>query len=217
MKQPVRILIADDHELIRKGFSVLLKKQTDLSIVGEAANGEELVELQKHHKAEIVITDIQMPGMGGIEATRQILAQFPETGIIALTMFNEDSLIIDMLEAGARGYILKNTTREELIEAIEIVHEGGSYFCNETSKKLTNLIASSRISFLKNNQPQLNSKEIEIVKLICKEYSSKQIAAQLGHTTRTVENYREKIQEKIGAKNMVGIAVYAMKNNIYKP
>ena len=217
MNKTVRILIADDHELIRKGFAVLLKKQAGITIVGEAADGEELVALQNQLKAEIVITDIQMPVMNGIEATRQILAQYPETGIIALTMFNEDSMIIDMLEAGARGYLLKNTNREELAEAIHNVHQGGSYYCNDTSKKLTSLIAASKISYLKNDQPTLNSREIEIVKLICKEYSSKQIAAQLGYTTRTVENYREKILEKIGSKNMVGIAVYAIKNNIYKP
>ena len=218
MSASVRILIADDHEIFRKGFHILLRHQSEVKIIGEAENGIELIAQAKKLKPDVIITDIQMPLMDGIEAVKQINQFQPEIGIIALTMFNDDNLIVDMLEAGAKGYILKNTNRQELLEAVLTVYKGGSYFCNATSKKVTRLLAFSKYTNPSiKNQPNLNSKELDIIRLICQEHSSKQIAAILGYTTRTVENYREKIQEKIGAKNAVGVAVFAIKHKLYEP
>ena len=123
-----------------------------------------------------------------------------------------------MLEAGARGYILKNTNREELAQAVQAVFEGGTYLCNATSEKMTQMIATSQFNPVKKlDRIVLLQSEKDIIRLICKEYSSKQIASELGYTTRTVENYREKLMEKIGAKNAVGLAVFAIKNKIYTP
>jgi DNA-binding NarL/FixJ family response regulator len=217
MTTPITILIADDHLMIREGFRVLLKKQQRVKIIGEAENGEQLIRLALELQPDVVLTDIQMPVRDGISATREVRKILPYCGIIALTMFNEDHYIIDMLEAGARGYLLKNTTKEELLEAIDAVYKGDTYFCNATSKKLTALIAASKYQHANASKPQLTPIEIEIMRLICQEFSSKQIAAKLGYTQRTVENYREKIQEKIGARNMAGIAVYAIKNQYYTP
>jgi DNA-binding NarL/FixJ family response regulator len=218
MGTPIRLIIADDHEIFRKGFHVLLRKNRELKIIGEAEQGRELIDLVKKLKPDIVITDIQMPIMDGVEATKKIHQQFPDIGIIALTMFNDDHLILDMLEAGAKGYVLKNTNRQELQEAVNAVYNGGSYFCNATTKKMARLIAKSKFDGFQSAQhARLTSKELQIIKLICEEHSSKQIASLLGYTTRTVENYREKIQEKIGAKNAVGVAVYAFKHNLVEP
>jgi DNA-binding NarL/FixJ family response regulator len=218
MNTPIKIIIADDHEIFRKGFQVLLRKEEEIRIIGEAQNGDELLKLVKTNEPDIVIMDIQMPVMDGIEATRQLTRTHPRIGIIALTMFVDDHLVINMLEAGARGYLLKDTSKSELMEAIHAVYSGNTYFCSATSKKMAHLIGQSRFNlFPARQKTSLTSTEIEIIKLICQEYSSKEIAAQLGYTPRTIENYREKIQEKIGAKNMVGVAVYAIKNRIYTP
>jgi len=178
MAAPVRILIADDHEIFRKGFQTLLRNQSELKIIGEAENGLELIAQAKKLEPDVIITDIQMPVMDGIEAVKQINQWQPETGIIALTMFNEDHLIVDMLEAGAKGYILKNTNRQELIEAVLTVFKGGNYFCNATSNKIARLIGLCKFkNHAIKNQPKFNSKELDIIRLICQEHSSKQIAA----------------------------------------
>lgn len=217
MSNPIKIIIADDHEIFRKGFHVLLRKNQEVKIIGDAENGKDLVEKVKKHGPDVVITDIQMPEMDGVEAARKIMAFNPSIGIIALTMFNDDNLIVDMLEAGAKGYLLKNTDRKELVSAINAVYNGENYFCNATSQKMARLIALSRLKSSFRSTPQFSKNEIEIIKLMCQEYTSKQIGALLGYTTRTVENYREKIQEKIGAKNAIGVVIYAIKHQIYQP
>src|SRR5215207_1311812 len=118
---PIRIVLADDHEIFRDGFKVMIKKQPSVQLVGEAANGEELIALTSQLRPDVIITDIKMPVMDGIEATKRLTADFPEIGIIALSMFDEENLIVEMLEAGAKGYLLKNAHKDEILEAIKTV------------------------------------------------------------------------------------------------
>jgi DNA-binding NarL/FixJ family response regulator len=217
MEQPIRVVIADDHELLRSGFHVLLRKQTEIEIVGEAENGSDLLEKIKEKQPDVVITDIQMPGMDGIAATRQITSLYPQIGVIALTMFNEDNLIIDMLEAGAKGYLLKNTNKAELIDAVKAIYNGGTYFCTSTSGKLAKLIGRSKFDPYRNSPKlKLSEREIEIMQLICQELQNKEIAERLNISVRTVEGIREKLLEKINAKNIAGVAIYAIKHGYYK-
>src|SRR5687768_888495 len=216
MYQPIRIVIADDHEIFRDGFKLMMKKQSEIEFIAEAENGRELLELTNTHLPDVVVTDIKMPIMDGIEAAKQIKAKHPEIEIVALSMFDEENLVIDMLEAGARGYLLKNTHKEEVVQAVTAVFKKETYFCKQTSTKLAQMIAKSRFTPHKPvKKPGFNDRELEIIRLVCQEFSNKEIANKLNMSIRTVEGYREKILEKIEAKNVAGLVVYAIKNNIY--
>jgi DNA-binding NarL/FixJ family response regulator len=214
---PIRIVLADDHEIFRDGFKAMLKKQPSVELIGEASNGEELIEITRKLKPDVVVTDIKMPKVDGLQATKILSGEFPGIGIIALSMIDEETLIFDMMEAGAKGYLLKNAHKTEIIEAIKAVNEGQPYYCNGTSAKLTRMIAKSdKIPFnKKSSRPELSQKEIEVIFLICQEKTNKEIADHLNLSIRTIEGYRDRIFEKIGAKNSAGVVVYAIRNKIY--
>ncbi len=213
----IKLLIADDHEIFRDGFKLMLSKFEEIELVGEAENGRELLTLTEITKPDVIITDIKMPIMDGIEATKKIAALYPNIGIIGLSMFDEDDLVIDMLEAGAKGFLLKNAGKLEIIEAIKTVYEENPYYCKTTSNKLTKMIAESKFNpYKKKEKVVFNEKELEIIQLICKEFTNKEIADKLFLSIRTVEGYRLKILEKMNAKNTVGFVVFAMKHNLVK-
>lgn len=214
---PIRIVLADDHEIFRDGFRVMLKKQTSVELVGEAADGEELIKQVEELQPDVVITDIKMPKLDGINATKILTKKYPDIGVISLSMFDEENLIIEMLEAGAKGYLLKNAHKNEIIAAVESVFNHQTYYCNHTSRKLTKMIAES--SFNPNrrtSKPEFSEREISVMRFICQELSNREIALQLKLSVRTIEGYRERIQEKISARNTAGIVVYAIKNRIYQ-
>jgi DNA-binding NarL/FixJ family response regulator len=214
---PIKVLIADDHELIRKGFATLLKKHTEIRIVGDASNGAELLQKTEALAPDVVITDIQMPGIDGIEATRQIRKKHPHINIIALSTFNDDHLIIDMLEAGAQGYLLKNTTAKELSDAVHAVFHGGNYFCEATNRKLAHLIG---MSMYKPNRarpkPEFTDKEVDVMRMMCDQLQNTDIAEKMNMSVRTVEGYRKRIFEKTDTQNLAGVVVFAIRNGFYK-
>lgn len=215
MKYTIRLIIADDHEIFRDGLALMLARQKDIILVGEASNGKELVELTEEQHPDVIITDIKMPLMDGVQATRLILKRNPEARIIALSMFDEENQIIDMLEAGAKGYLLKNADKQEILDAIETVYEDKTYYCHHTSAKLTNMIVKSNFNPYKKKEPvAFNDREIEIVRLICQQFSTREIGDKLYLSPRTVEGYRTKILEKMNAKNTVGVVVFALKHDL---
>lgn len=215
--QHIRVLIADDQELIRAGFQTLLRRQPEIEFVGEAENGRELLELTASLKPDIIFMDIKMPLLDGIEATRILSGRQPEIGIIALTLYDDDNLIVDMLEAGAKGYLVKNAAKQEIIDAIHTVYEDGNYYCRHTNSKLAQLIAKSKFNpHKKNKQVEFTQREKEVIDLICREYSNKEIAAKMGLSVRTIEGYRERIQEKMEVRSTAGLVVYAMKKGLFK-
>lgn len=215
---PIKIILADDHEFFRDGFSAMLKKQPDIEFAGEAKDGEELVKLTRLIKPDIIVTDIMMPVMNGIEATKILLKEFPHLGIIALSMSNQDNLIVQMMEAGAQGYLLKNADKNEIIEAIKTVHKGDNYYCKNTTDKITRLLNNNYHSPEgQQNRSIFSEKELTIIKLICKERSSQQIADELQYSIRTIDSYRKNILKKMGVKNATGILKYAIKQKIYVP
>ena len=213
---PIRIVLADDHEIFRDGFRVMLKKQPGVELVGEAGDGEEVLKLVEELQPDVVVTDIKMPKLDGIKATKIITKKYPHIGVISLSMFDEENLIVDMLEAGAKGYLLKNAHKTEIIAAVEAVYRKQVYYCNHTSRKLTKMIAESSFNPNKPHKPEFTEREVLVMQYICQELSNREIAMHLNLSVRTIEGYREKIQEKISAKNTAGIVVYAIKNSIYK-
>lgn len=215
MKYNISLVIADDHEIFRDGLVLMLSKQPTLNVKGQAGDGKELIELVKKHQPDIVITDIKMPYMDGVESTKYLTQHYPSSRIIALSMFNEENLIVDMLEAGAKGYLLKNADKQEILDAIENVYEGNVYYCKHTTSNLASMIVKSKFNLsVKKETIVFGDREKEIIKLICLQCTAQEIGDRLFISKRTVEGYRTKILEKINAKNTAGVVVYALKHNL---
>lgn len=215
---PIRVLIADDHDIFRDGLSLLLMKEPTIELVGDAANGNRLIQMAKELHPDIILTDLKMPEIDGIEAVKTIKEQLPAIKTIALSSFDSDAMVIDALEAGAMGYIIKNADRGEIIDAIRMVFTGSPYYCKTTSSRLVKLIARSEFNPYKTDAPKLFSdKEKDIIRLICEEKTSKEIGELLFMSSRTVEGHRVKILEKMNVKTTAGVAIYAIKNGLYNP
>jgi DNA-binding NarL/FixJ family response regulator len=208
-------VIADDHEIFRDGLALMLSKQPDLKLEGQAEDGNELVKLVEETQPDLVITDIKMPRRDGIEATKILLQKFPDLKIIALSMFDEENLIVEMLEAGAKGYLLKNANKNEILEAIQEVYQDKAYYCRHTSARLATMILKSTFNPYKKQEPvAFTDREVEIIKLICRQCTAQEIGEKLFLSRRTVEGYRTKILEKMNVKNAVGVLIFALKHNI---
>jgi two-component system, NarL family, response regulator NreC len=209
----VKIIIADDHPLYRDGLRLLLQQYAPVTILAEASNGRELLDLVDYFNPDVVLTDLEMPVLSGLEATRSIRSAFPGTEVIGLSMHQEEFYIVEMITAGAKGFLTKNASREEVLTAIELVYNKEQYYSNCITRKLVKLMA------YKNRQcfsSAFSEREQEVIRLICQEYSSKEIAAHLLTTPKTIEATREKIREKIKARNLAGIITYAIRSGIYK-
>jgi two-component system response regulator NreC len=217
VKYHVRLLIADDHEMLREGFHTMMRKYPKIELIGEAEDGKELVELADKLIPDVIITDVKMPKMDGITATKKIITKHPQIRVIAFTMFSEEMLIVDMLEAGAMGYLLKSSGKDDIITAINTVMENKNYYCRSTSARLANLIARSQTDLRTGLQkPLFTDKELDVIRLICEGASSKQIAEKLELSFRTIEGHRHRVQEKMKVSNMAGIIVYAIRAGIFK-
>jgi len=212
----IRVLIADDHAVFLDGLEMLLSKDEEIEVVGSAGDGALLVGLAKQLKPDVVLTDLKMPGMDGVEAIKQIKALNLPCHCIALSTFDTDYLIIEALEAGAMGYITKNAQRGEIIEAIKTVNMHQAYYCKTTSLKLARQIGKSSFNPYKKADLHLFSDlEKQMICLICREKTSEDIGKDLFLAKRTVEGMRAKILEKAGVKTPIGLVVYAIKNAIY--
>ena len=214
----INIIMADDHEIFRDGFAVMFRKPSGIKLVADARNGHQLVMLAEKFKPDVILTDIKMPGMDGIEATSILTAKLPQAAIIALSMFDDESLVLDMLRAGAKGYLLKNAHKKEIIQAIHTVNDNKPYYCSQISARLARLIVSSGVAGDGDSlRYAFSEKEMEIIRLICREFTNDEIAKELHLSTRTIEGYREKIMEKTAARNVAGLVVYSIRNGIFKP
>jgi DNA-binding NarL/FixJ family response regulator len=217
MDDVITIVIADDHAIFRDGLKLMIRKEKGLKIVGEAANGKELVEKVDEIKPHIVLTDIVMPEMDGIAASKVISEKHADIGIIALSSFDQEYLVIDMIEAGALGYLLKNAGRKEIVDAIESVYLKQCYYCDTISAQIKKQIAGTNFNpFSKFKKIMFNETEVEIIRLLCEELTSKEIASRMFLSPRTIDGHRQRIMERIGAKSIAGILMYAVKNGIYK-
>ncbi|HNQ66828.1 MAG TPA: response regulator transcription factor [Bacteroidales bacterium] len=207
-----KILIVDDHQMFIDGLKSILLKQKDFNVCAEALDGESALAIIRNSKPDIVITDISMPGMSGIDLTRIIKSESPEIKVIVVSMHNDSNVISDILMAEAEGYILKNTGKNELIEALTKVSNNGTYY--------SNAVISTMIKHVKKDKEIheevkiLTEREFEVLKLIAEEYSSEQIADKLFISKRTVDSHRANILSKLNIKTLAGLIKYAIHNNI---
>ena len=211
----IRVLMADDHGLFRDGLRNLLSQIKNVELVGEAMNGQDLIRKAIELSPDIILTDIGMPIMDGVIATKELIRRKICNRIIVLSAYGKEEPILKMLEAGALGYILKSADTVEINEAISAVYFHKPFFCREITERLTDIVT-------KNYQlpPQIDinftDREKEIMRLICRECTSKEIAYNLSLSKRTVEGHRTRIMDKIGAKSIAGIITYALERGIYK-
>jgi len=211
----INLAIADDHKIFREGLKATLEDCADLNILFEAGNGIELVKQLAFKNPDVVLMDIKMPEMDGMQATAYIQQNFSHVKVLALSMFNEDKYILDMMKAGASGYLLKNAEPQEIIDAVFMVHKKGYYFNEHLSITLVKqFMGKSTINPKGKEDMELNERETEVLKLICQEKQNTEIADKLFLSVRTVEGYRTKLFEKTGSKNMVGLVIYAIKKGI---
>lgn len=217
MKNTIRLIIADDHEIFRDGLALMLSKQEAVTLVGQASDGHELLQLVDETKPDMVLTDIKMPRLDGISGAKILLQRYPQLKIIALSMFEEEDLIVEMLEAGAKGYLLKNADKKEILEAIITVNEGNIFYCKHTTAHLASLIVKSKFdSRLKGHSNLFTDREKDIIRLICRQHTAQEIGDLLFLSKRTVEGYRTRILEKMDVKNTAGVVIYALKHNIIR-
>jgi len=209
----IKILLVDDHQLFLDGIKLILRNAEKLVIKGEAHNGIEALQFLKKNEIDLIITDVNMPEMSGTELTKKVKKLYPEIKVLVLTQSNEKSVINQIIQSEAEGYLLKKIDTGGLIFTINKIINNGTYYCNEMAE-----IMMQNLKSKKHNIPQeeLTERETEILKLICMEYSTLEIAEKLFISDRTVDSHRANILKKIKVKTVVGLVKYAIENNIYK-
>lgn len=210
MMTSYRIVLADDHVILRDGVKHIIQERPDLHVVGEASDGLELLRLLKRQETDMILLDISMKGLRGIEATREIKSSHPEIKIVILTMHKKRSYIQHALAAGADGYLLKESTGDELFDAITCVRYGGSYISKSLSKELTSEMLRVYRDGMKSNREKLTIREKEILKLIAEGKASKEIADLLFISIYTVNNHRANIIKKLKMKKTADLVKYAI-------
>ncbi|HTK21815.1 MAG TPA: response regulator transcription factor [Mucilaginibacter sp.] len=214
--KPINLAIADDHKIFRNGLKATLEDCPDFNLIIEASNGKELIGLLVDRKPDVILMDIKMPEMDGMQTTAHVHQHFKDIKVLALSMHNEDKYIVDMMKAGASGYLLKNAEPEEIIDAILTVYNKGFYFNEHLSVTLIKQLVGPGSYNEGGGQyaVDLNDREIEILRLVCQEYSNQEIADKIFLSVRTVEGYRARLFEKTGSKNLVGLVIFAIKRGI---
>ncbi len=204
-----KLIIVDDHSIFRKSLKALLEKEEIAEVIAEAGNGLEFLELLNKYNADLVLMDIAMPLMDGIEATQKAISKYPKLNILTLSSFGEENYYYKMVEAGVKGFLIKDADISELKQAIEIVAKGGSYFSSELLKKvITNIVHN------KKTESNLTEREMEILKMVCGGLTNEQIADQIHLSYDTIRWHRSNILSKTGCNNTATLVMYAIKNNL---
>jgi DNA-binding NarL/FixJ family response regulator len=214
--KPINLAIVDDHKIFRNGLKATLEDYPDFKLLIEASNGKELIGQLATYAPDVILMDIKMPEMDGMQTTAYIHQHFKQIKVLALSMHNEDKYIVDMMKVGASGYLLKNAEPEEIIEAIQTVYDKGFYFNEHLSVTLIKQLVGpgNYVDNAGQQQIDLNDREIEVLKLVCQEHSNQEIADKIFLSVRTVEGYRARLFEKTGSKNLVGLVIFAIKKGI---
>jgi DNA-binding NarL/FixJ family response regulator len=231
----IRVILADDHKLTREGLkAILLEAATDISVTGQAASGTEVIALLEQHEVDVVLMDLDMPQLSGIEATRLVRERFPGVKVLVLSMLENEQYILDAIKAGARGYLLKSADAKEVMFAIRRIAEGNEYFGSDVAKGLLLKLQNARQKpagpardlpdkkYARATSPEtgardgvsITPRELEVLHLIAKGYTTVQIAQQLATSKRTVETHRHNLLDKTGSSNTATLLLYAASNRL---
>lgn len=216
MQNKLKFIICDDHNMFRDGIKLLIESENIGQIIAEAENGAHLLEIIKNHKPDIILMDIDMPVMGGVEATAKISEKYPEIKILVLSMFGDEKLYIKMIKAGANGFILKTSGKYELENAIKQVAAGESYFSNELLRRIVSNIGENKQLQHQNSKEKIEftDREMEILKHVCRGLTTNEIADIVSLSPKTIDVYRTKLLSKTNSKNTVSLVMFAIKNEI---
>jgi DNA-binding NarL/FixJ family response regulator len=203
----IKLILADDHKLFREGVRSILENVDEIKIVDEVDDGRALISSLRTNQADLIVLDISMPGLSGIEACRMIHKEYPCIKVLILSMHSEESFVRSAIEAGASGYLPKEIDHNELVEAIQTLYNGGNYFSKDISSKLIS-------SYLTKDKQHLTPREKEIIVLVCDGLSNKEIADKLSISVRTVDCHKNNILQKLGLKSSIDLVKYALKNEL---
>lgn len=211
----IKIAIADDYRIYRDGLRLGMADDENLQIVAEADNGEDLLSALEKDKVDVVLMDLKMPIMDGMEATKRVRKDHPDVKVLVVTMFDDEKFIIHLMENGANGYLLKNAEPDEIIKAIHSVHSTGYYFNDLVNKALLKrLVIKGNVKPSLSNHIDFTERELEVLKLICEEKTAAEIGREIFLSPRSVEGIKERLIDKVGARNTAGLVLYALRQGI---
>lgn len=213
----IRVLIADDQDILREGLKMLLQSNSDIDVCGSVENGKEAVAFCQSHKVDVILMDMKMPELNGVEATKRIKQQFESIKILVLTTFNDDEYIFESIKYGASGYLLKDAAPAEIINAIKTIHSGGSLIQPEVASRLLNKFSEMAMgSTVEKDKKieQLTKRELKICSLLAEGYNNKEISQSLYISEGTVKNHITNILNKLELRDRTQLAVYAVKNGL---
>jgi len=209
--KPVRVLLADDHAIVRKGIREFLEEDDDLTVVAEALDGCEAVRLAGEHRPNVAVLDVQMPGVNGIEATRQIKAAYPDVRVLILTAYDDDPYVFALLRAGADGYVLKSADPDELVRAVKLVAAGGKVLAPDIVAKVVGQVISGKPAAAREQVESLTEREVVVLRLTAQGRTNKAIAAELQISDRTVQGHLANIYGKLGVATRTEAVTKALK------
>ena len=214
--QKITVLLADDHTIVRRGLRSLLQTENDIEVVAEAETGRQAVQLATALKPDVVLMDIAMPMLNGLEATRQILKQLPATRVLILSSYNDDEYVHELTEAGGAGYLLKQADFSDVVRAIREAKKGNAFYSPAISRRLTDRYRETIVGgvLVRKRTDLLTSREIEVLQLIAEGESNKQIAAELGISVKTVERHRQRLMDKLAIHDIAGLTRYAISRGL---
>ncbi len=214
LMKKIRVLLVDDHAILREGIKALLEKQDNIEVIAEAADGREAIPKVAQSRPDVVVLDISMPMMDGLESTRQIKRENPDIKVLVLTMHDNEEYFFQLLRAGASGYVTKKSVSRELVSAIEAVYRGDSFFCPSMAKFLLSDFLRLDKAVENIDQEDLTPREREIVKLIAEGYTNQQIADLLHRSVKTIESHRSNILRKLDIHDSIELVKYAVRKKL---
>jgi len=213
--KPIRILLADDHTVVRKGLRLLLESVPEFQVIADASSGREAVALAEEHMPDVIVMDVAMPILNGIEAARQITAKLPQTAVVFLSMHSDESYVLRALKAGARAYLLKDSAEYDLIQAVKAVNEGKAFFSPAIGKMLVeDYMRQMRERGVEDSYELLTTREREVLQLLAEGKSNKDVAALLNLSLYTVETHRGNIFQKLNLHSGAELILYAMRKGV---